>query len=72
MLSIKISGSRKIYSDLKLPNPDPPKAENQKKKLITKARKDENTKKDKTNFVSSKFRGFVVKKFFHKMQRIYN
>jgi hypothetical protein len=45
---------------------------NQKEKLITKARKDENTKKDKTNFVFSKFRGFVVKEFFHKMQRIHN
>jgi len=37
-----------------------------KEKLITKARKYENTKKKE-----NKFRGFVVKKFFHKMQRIY-
>jgi len=35
-------------SSVKIPDPDPPKAENQKKKLITKTRK-----KDKTNFVVS-------------------
>jgi hypothetical protein len=32
-------------SSVKIPDLDSPKAENQKKKLITKARKDETTKK---------------------------
>jgi len=44
-----------------LPNPDKPEP---KKKLITKARKDENTKKEKLNFVLSRFRVFVMKTFY--------
>ena len=32
--------------------------------LITKARKDENTKREKINFVLSRFRVFVMKNFF--------
>jgi len=45
-------------------------AATKKDKLITKARKDENTKKNKINFVLSEFRVFVVKKFFcHKMRK---
>jgi len=59
--------SRKSDFKSKIPNPDGPEP---KEKLITKARKYENTKK-KSNFVFSKFRGFVVKKFFHKIQKIH-
>jgi len=52
------------------PNPDKPEPKKEINHESTKGRKHE--KKDKTNFVFSKFRGFVVRKFFHKMQRIHN
>jgi len=46
-----------------LPNPDKPEP---KKKLITKAsrRGGKNTKKEKLNFVLSRFRVFVMKTFY--------
>jgi hypothetical protein len=55
-----------------IPNPDKPVAAQRrsrfsgepKKELITKARKDENTKREKINFVLSSFRVFVMKKIF--------
>jgi len=45
-----------------IPNPDKPEPKKEINHEITKGRK-----KDKTIFVFSKFRGFVVKKIFHKM-----
>ena len=45
-----------------IPNPNPAEPE-PIKKMITKARKDENTKKDMLNFVLSRFRAFVMKKY---------
>ena len=53
-----------------IPNPNPAEPE-PIKKMITKARKDENTKKDMLNFVLSRFRVFVMKIFSLKMQRYY-
>jgi len=54
-------------TDSALPNPDEPESINEINHKSTKTRE-----KDKANFVFSKFRGFVVKTFFHKMQRIHD
>jgi hypothetical protein len=51
-----------------IPNPNPAEPE-PIKKMITKARKDENTKKEMLNFVLSRFGVFVMKIFSLKMQR---
>jgi len=77
---------RKWYNvNLQTPNPYPPEGGEPKKEINHESTKGprlnrkksltgqaKTRKKDKTNFVFSKFRGFVVKKFFHKMQRIHN
>ena len=51
-----------------LPQPDFHRQDTRPYGLRTKARNDENTKKNKKSFVFSNFRVFVIKKSIHKMQ----